>query len=191
MAKLKQTLSDSAVHVELAIRYWANKPEDFHQFSTLVLKACTTYEEAWVFEHLLISKWQAPLNFPYITEFLKLKAKGWQLQYRKHNKQFPRVPLGDRLYQRVRRKLQTLNAPITEFSFQTTAWTVLYRLTSPGRISFETAASLRSGKFHDWELYAFFRLAGHFRRTVTITGSSRNEASLHFSKSDEADSEFT
>ena len=75
--------------------------------------------------------------------------------------------------------------------FQTTAWTVLYRLTSPGRISFETAASLRSGKFHDWELYAFFRLAGHFRRTVTITGSSRNEASLHFSKSDEADSEFT
>ena len=152
MAKLKQTLSDSAVHVELAIRYWANKPEDFHQFSTLVLKTCTTYEEAWVFEHLLISKWQAPLNFPFITEFLKLKAKGWQLQYRKHNKQFPRIPLGDRLYQRVRRKLQTLNAPITEFSFQTTAWTVLYRLTSPGRISFETAASLRSGKFHDWEL---------------------------------------
>ena len=133
MAKLKQTLSDSAVHVELAIR-WANKPEDFHQFSTLVLKTCTTYEEAWEFEHLLISKWQAPLNFPFITEFLKLKAKGWQLQYRKHNKQFPRVPLGDRLYQRVRRKLQTLNAPITEFSFQTTAWTVLYRLTSPGRI---------------------------------------------------------
>ena len=68
MAKLKQTLSDSAVHVELAIRYWANKPEDFHQFSTLVLKTCTTYEEAWVFERLLISKWQAPLNFPYITE---------------------------------------------------------------------------------------------------------------------------
>ena len=166
MAKLKQTLSDSAVHVELAIRYWANKPEDFHQFSTLVLKACTTYEEAWVFEHLLISKWQAPLNFPFITEFLKLKAKGWQLQYRKHNKQFPRVPLGDRLYQRVRRKLQTLNAPITEFFFQTTAWTVLYQLTSPGRISFETAASLRSGKFHDWEIYAFFRLAGHLEEPL-------------------------
>ena len=70
MATLKQTLSDSAVHVALAIRYWANKPEDFHQFSTLVLKACTTYEEAWVFEHLLISTWQAPLNFPFITEFL-------------------------------------------------------------------------------------------------------------------------
>ena len=126
MAKLKQMLSDSAVHVELAIRYWANI---FHQFGAIVLNACTTYEEAWVFEHLLISKWQASLNFPFITEFLKLKAKGWQLQYRKH-------------------------------------WEVLYRLTSPGRIAFETAASLRSGKFHDWELYAFFRLAGHLEEPL-------------------------
>lgn len=33
MAKLKQTLSDSAAHVELAIRYWATKPEDFHQWA--------------------------------------------------------------------------------------------------------------------------------------------------------------
>ena len=31
MAKLKQTLSDSAVHVELAIRYWASQPLDFEQ----------------------------------------------------------------------------------------------------------------------------------------------------------------
>ena len=166
MAKLKQVLHDSAVHVELAIRYWANKPSDFHQFGTIVVKTCSTYEEAWVFEHLLISRWQAPLNFPFITEFLKLKAKGWQLQYRKHNKQFPRVPLGDRLYQRVRRRLHTLHAPLTEYSFQTTSWTVLYRLTSPGRIAFETAASLRSGKYHDWELYAFYRLAGHLEEPL-------------------------
>ena len=133
-----------------------------------------------MFEDLLISKWQAPLNFPYITEFLKLKAKGWQLQYRKHNKQFPRVPLGDRLYQRVRRKLQTLNAPITEFSFQTTAWTVLYRLTSPGRISFETAASLRSGKFHDWELYAFFRLAGHLEEPLRSQARQKKKQAFTF-----------
>ena len=165
MAKLKQMLSDSAVHVELAIRYWANKPEDFHQFGTIVLNACTTYEEAWVFEHLLISKWQAPLNFPFITEFLKLKAKGWQLQYWKHNRKFPRIPLGDRLCQRVRRKLQTLNAPLTEFSFQTTAWEVLYQLTSPGRIAFETAASL-------------FQTGWTFGRTVAISSPSQNETSF-------------
>ena len=86
MAKLKQTLSDSAVHAELAIRYWASQPGDFEQFSTIVRRTATTYEEAWTFEHLLISKWQAPLNFPFITEFLKLKAKGCKLQYRKHNR---------------------------------------------------------------------------------------------------------
>ena len=180
MAKMKQTLSDSAVHVELAIRYWANKPQDFHQFSTLVLKACTTYQDAWVFEHLLISKWQAPLNFPFITEFLKLIAKGWQLQYRKHNKQYPRVPLGDRLFQRVRRRLQNMQAPITDFSFQTTAWTVLYQLTSPGRISFETAASLRSGKFHDWEIYAFFRLAGHLEEPLRSQARHKMKQAFQF-----------
>ena len=108
MAKLKQTLSDSAVHVELAIRYWASIPSDFEQFSTIVLRTTTLYQDAWIYEHLLISKWQAPLNFPFITEILKLKAKGWQLQYRRHNQQFPRVPLGDRLYRRVRRKLHSL-----------------------------------------------------------------------------------
>ena len=89
MAKLKQTLSDSAVHVELAIRYWASIPSDFEQFSTIVLRTSTLYQDTWIYEHLLISKWQAPLNFPFITEILKLKAKGWQLQYRRHNQQFP------------------------------------------------------------------------------------------------------
>ena len=117
MAKLKQTLSDSAVHVELAIRYWASNPSDFEQFSTIVLRTTTLYQDAWIYEHLLISKWQAPLNFPFITEILKLKAKGWQLQYRRHNQQFPRVPLGDRLYRRVRRKLHSLHCFISESSF--------------------------------------------------------------------------
>ena len=42
----------------------------------------------------------------------------------------------------------------------------MYQLTSPGRIAFETAASLRSGKFHDWEPYAFFRLAGHLEEPL-------------------------
>ena len=138
-------------------------PPIFEQFSTIVLRTTTLYQDAWIYEHLLISKWQAPLNFPFITEILKLKAKGWQLQYRRHNQQFPRVPLGDRLYRRVRRKLHSLQCFISESSFQFTAWTILYRLTAPGRIAYDTAASLRSGKFHDWELYSFYRLAAHLR----------------------------
>ena len=130
-AKLKQTLSDSAVHVELAMRYWASRPSDVVQFSTIVLRTTTLYQDAWIYEHLLISKWQAPLNFPFITEILKLKAKGWQLQYRRRNQQFPRVLLGDRLYRRVRRKLHSLPCFVSESSFQYTAWTIFYRLTAP------------------------------------------------------------
>jgi len=56
MAKMKQTLSDSAVHVELAIRYWASQPSDFYQFSTIVLRTATLYQDAWIYEHLLISQ---------------------------------------------------------------------------------------------------------------------------------------
>ena len=180
MAKLKQTLSDSAVHVELAIRYWASQPLDFAQFSTIVLRSTTLYQDAWIYEHLLISKWQAPLYFPFITEILKLKAKGWQLQYRRHNQQFPRVPLGDRLYRRVRRKLHSLQCFVSESSFQYTAWTILYRLTAPGRIAFETAASLRSGKFHDWELYTFYRLAAHLEEPLRSQARHKMKQAFKF-----------
>ena len=180
MAKLKQTLSDSAVHVELAIRYWASTPSDFEQFSTIVLRTTTLYQDAWIYEHLLISKWQAPLNFPFITEILKLKAKGWQLQYRRHNQQFPRVPLGDRLYRRVRRKLHSLQCFISESSFQYTAWTILYRLTAPGRIAYDTAASLRSGKFHDWELYSFYRLAAHLEEPLRSQARHKMKQAFKF-----------
>ena len=176
MAKLKQTLSDSAVHVELAIRYWASNPSDFEQFSTIVLRTTTLYQDAWIYEHLLISKWQAPLNFPFITEILKLKAKGWQLQYRRHNQQFPRVPLGDRLYRRVRRKLHSLQCFISE----STAWTILYRLTAPGRIAYDTAASLRSGKFHDWELYSFYRLAAHLEEPLRSQARHKMKQAFKF-----------
>ena len=147
-----------------------------------MLRTCTTYEDAWIFEHLLISKWQAPLNVPCFTEFLKLKAQGWQLQYRKRNKQFPRVPLGNRLFQRVQRRLHTLDCSISEFSFQKTAWAILYWLTAPGRIAFETAASLRSGKFHDWAVYAFYRLAGHLEKPLRSHARHKMKQAFKFRK---------
>ena len=187
MAKLKQTLSDSAVHVELAVKYWASHPSDFHQFSTIVLRTATTFEDAWIFEHLLISKWQAPLNFPFITEILRLKAQGWQLQYRRHNKQFARVPLGDRLYQRARRKLHSMDSHITEFSFQKTAWTILYRLTSPGLIAFETAASRCQSAFREISWLGnirFLQTGWTPRRTMEVTSQTQNETSFQVSEFD-------
>lgn len=44
-------------------------------------------------------------------------------------------------------------------STQYGAWKALYQLTLPSKQSFEMAASLRSEKFHDWELYSFYRLS--------------------------------
>ena len=63
LAKLKMARAGQPVHVELAVKYWA-KRQDFEQFTILVIKQCSVYRDAWVYEHLLLSKWQAPLNYP-------------------------------------------------------------------------------------------------------------------------------
>ena len=44
----------------------------------------TTYDNAWVREHLLISSWQPALNHPFISKFPKLKPEGWMMQLRKN-----------------------------------------------------------------------------------------------------------
>ena len=51
-------------------------------------------------------------------------------------------------------------------SFQAQAWRTLFCLTAPGRLSFHTFRSLRSGTFHDWEIYALHRLAGHLEQPI-------------------------
>ena len=163
MAKLRQVKLDKAVHAELAIKYWARR-SDFRFFTILVLKTFEHYSDAWTFEHALLSKWQAPLNYPFIQRFLSLKASGWTVQFQKHRQRFSAMPLGDRLFQRVRRRLYSLGSVPSMHSFQTQAWRTLFCLTAPGRLSFDTSRSLRSGTFHDWEIYALFRLAGHLEQ---------------------------
>ena len=157
MAKLRQVKLDKAVSCELAIKYWA-KRLDFPLFTILVLKTFDAYSEAWTFEHLLMSKWQAPLNFPFITRFLSLKSTGWLVQIKKHQQSFSSMPTGDRLFQRVRRRLHTMGVAPSIHSCQAQAWRTLYCLTAPGRLSFDT------GIFHDWEVYALYRSAGHLEQ---------------------------
>ena len=81
-AKLKQFRRNLAVHAELSICYWSRT--DFESYTCIVLQACTTYNDAWVREHLLISSWQPALNHPFILKFLKLKSEGWMMQLRKN-----------------------------------------------------------------------------------------------------------
>ena len=133
-------------------------------FTILVLKSFDTYAKAWTFEHLLISHWQPPLNHPFITKIMSLKACGWLLKMQHHHTYFPSVPLGDRLFLRVRRRLRTLGSVPTIHSFQAQAWNTLFCLTSPGRLSFDTGRRLRTGEFHDWEIYALYRLANHLEQ---------------------------
>ena len=163
MAKLRQIRHKMPVSTELALQYWARR-SDFEMFTILVLKSFDTYAKAWTFEHLLISHWQPPLNHPFITKILSLKACGWLLKMQHHHKYFPSVPLGDRLFLRVRRRLRTLGSVPTIHSFQAQAWNTLFCLTSPGRLSFDTGRRLRTGEFHDWEIYALYRLANHLEQ---------------------------
>ena len=64
--------------------------------------------------------------------------------------------------------------------FPKTAWTILYRLTSPGLVAFETAASLRSGKFHGWEIYAFYKLAGHLEEPLRSQARHKMKQAFKF-----------
>ena len=54
--------------------------------------------------------------------------------------------------------------PTTKSPWIAQAWNTLFCLTSPGRLSFDTGRRLRTGEFHDWEIYALYRLANHLEQ---------------------------
>ena len=163
MAKYRLAKDGTPVHVELAVKYWSRR-SDFSNFTAIPIASFSTYQEAWIFEHLLISRWQPPLNHPFITKILTLKASGWLVQYKKHSQTFPSIPQGNRLFQRLRRRLITKGVPPSIHCKQAQAWNILFELTSPGRLSFDTATTLRSGKFDDWEIYVLYRLRNHLEQ---------------------------
>ena len=110
MAKYRLAKDGTPVHVELAVKYWSRR-SDFSNFAAIPIASFSTYQEAWIFEPLLISRWQPPLNHPFITKILTLKASGWLVQYKKHSQTFPSIPEGNRLFQRLRRRLTTKGVP--------------------------------------------------------------------------------
>ena len=190
VAKLKQIRRNLAVHAELSIRYWSNR-SDFETYTCIVLQACTTYEDAWVREHLYISSWQPALNHPFILKFLKLKSEGWKMQLRKH-RQSP-IKLRPRLYQRLRRRLFSIGSVPSIRSYQEQAWRILYQISLCTRASYEACQRIRSGEFHTLEVYALYRLANHMEepgrsRVKSLVGKAllfrnatipKNNMSLH------------
>ena len=75
-AKLKQLQNNVPISAELSLRYW-HSHNNIHQFTPIQLSSHDTYDQAWVQEHYLISNWMPPLNWPFISHHLKLKAQGW------------------------------------------------------------------------------------------------------------------
>lgn len=179
MAKFKLAREGNPVHVELAVKYWSRR-SDFFQYTAIPIASFSTYQEAWVFEHLLISRWQPPLNHPFITKILTLKTSGWMVQYKKHSQHFPSVPEGQRLFQRLRRRLTTRAIPTSVQCKQQHAWNILFQLTSPGKISFDTSRDLRSGKYDDWEIYAIFRLCNHLEQPTRGTAKKLLSSAMTF-----------
>ena len=158
LAKLKQIRRNLAVHAELSIRYWSIRTE-FESYTCIVLQACTTYDNAWVREQLLINSWQPALNHPFILKFLKLKSEGWLMQLRK-NRLGP-VKLSPGLYCRVRRRMFSLGSVPPPHSFQEQAWIILCQISLFTRASFEACKRIRSGEFHTLQVYALYRLTIH------------------------------
>ena len=76
-AKLKQLAKNTPISAELSLRYWHTTNTITH-FSTIHIATYPDLGQAWIHEHLYISQWHPTLNWPYISQHLKLKAEGWQ-----------------------------------------------------------------------------------------------------------------
>ena len=72
-AKLKQLAKNTPISAKLSLRYW-HSTNTITQFSTIHIATYPDYDQAWIYEHLNISRWQPTLNWPYISQHLKLKA---------------------------------------------------------------------------------------------------------------------
>ncbi len=159
MARLKQTPSDSAVNVELA------KPVPL--MKTLGFLNTCWFPNGRLIEFSVyhrISETQSQrlaVTIPQTHQTISTSLIGWPT------------------FSTSQTKTSHFKS-ITEFSVQTTAWTVLYQLTSPGRIAFETAASLRPG-----------RLARHLEEPLRSQARHKMKPAFKFRKLTKPSGEFT
>ena len=151
-AKRKQLHNNHPISAELSLRYWHSK-NNLHHYSTIYLSHHDTDDQAWTYEHLHIQDWQPTLNWPYIQRHLHLKASGWQ--FAKHRTTFTRMSTHKRLFQRLRRRQNTIKQPNLHTSQRLHALTVLRELSKHTRSSSETSTAIRSGQYTDLEIYDF------------------------------------
>lgn len=177
-AKIKQLQQRQVVHVELSLRYWAERP-NYTSLSTIVLQVFDHYNDAWIHEHCLISRWQPALNHPFIFKHFRLKTSGWKMQFRQS--QHVPLKLGPLFfYQWIRRRLRTFFVPTTMYSTQAKAWKALYDLSRNTAASYQAAQLVRSVAFHDWEVCGLYRLSQYMEEPGAITSPQSIEQSFSF-----------
>ena len=93
-----------AIQVELAISWWASQ-DNYRLFTTIAIKHCQTYAEAWTYEHAAMQQLQAPLNYPLISKYLTRNA--FKYYYKPDRQRLQGITSSYRLYARIRRRLQT------------------------------------------------------------------------------------
>ena len=156
-AKLKQIQNNIPVSAELSLRYW-HSHDNIHHYTTIQLSSHDNYDQAWIREHHFISNWMPSLNWPFISQHLKLKAQGWQ--FTKHRARFySRLATHKRLFRRLRRRQQTIGEPHLFTSTKHHALTLLRNLQKLllKRPSNYAVAPIQT----DLEVYAIHRMASN------------------------------
>lgn len=151
----------------MAIRFWARSSRH-RRFSTTCLDTKASCQ--------LISHRQAPLTFPFIAKWLHLRAQGRTGVYKRHATQFSSIR--DYFLAFADSSPPWASFPPVFFS-QYGAWHMLYRLTLPTRQS-ETSASLRSGRFHVWEIYSMYRISQRLEEPYRTTAKKSVASAMKF-----------
>ena len=120
-----------------------------------------------------------PLNWPFISQHLKLKAEGWQFtKHRAHS--YSRLATHKRLFRKLRRRQQTIREPYLFTSTKHHALTLLRNLTKHTLASFEAAKQLRSGRHTDLEVYAIRRMASNLEEPGRTRALHIINKALHY-----------
>ncbi len=93
-----------AIQVKLAIRWWASQ-NNYSNFTTIAVRHCYNYAEAWTYEHAIIQQLQAPLNFPLISKLLTRNA--FKYYYKPDRQRLQGIQSRFRMFARIRRRLRT------------------------------------------------------------------------------------
>ena len=165
--KSNQVKNGKFVSCEPAIRFW-QATQTSHRYIPLIIKTGTSKTWALATEAKYITKWKPSLNTPFINQFFKQSSEGRTKSF-SFKQQLYKASF-KRLWQKVRRRMKTLQQPWRDNTFQPelyhntaefNAWITLFKLSQQNLDRYLTIRTLRSKTTSDTSLYALWRQAQH------------------------------